>query len=276
MEKKLTTRRDFLKFAAITGSGMALAACGGQAPAAAPAAQEPAAEQPAAAEAPAAAAEPGMEDKTVRLWVAWGNMNDLFQNEVWYDMPEYDEIAKGIKIEYKGNTGDEPVTTALAAGDPPEAASNISYAQLAIKNVFLDCAPLVATSQWVKESDYLPAIWDFCKFWTFDGLLGIPTFEGFLDYALYYNKDMVEKAGLDPAAPRTTFTEALEWHKALTVKDDAGNLKQFGLDPYDAMGGDPDGMQVATGIKFWDDATGKFDFTNPKFVEYFDITKTVL
>jgi ABC-type glycerol-3-phosphate transport system substrate-binding protein len=272
-EKKFTTRRGFLKLAAITGSGLALAACAPKAPAPeAPAAQEPAAAP--ATEAPVAPAEPAAAEKTVRLWVAWGNMNDAFQNEVWYALPEYDEICPGIKIEYKGNTGDAPVTTAIAAGDPPEAASNISYAQLAIKNVFLDCQPLVDTSKWVKESDFLQPVWDFCKFWSFNGLLGIPAFESFLCYGLNYNKEMVEKAGLDPNTPPTTFGEAFAWHEALTVKDAAGNLVQFGLDPYDAMAGDPDGLQVASGgVLWWDPATTKHNFVNDAYEEYFAVTK---
>ena len=255
------TRRRFLKLASAASAGALLAACAPSVPAPAQA--------PEAAEAKAAPAEP----ITVRLWVAWGNMNKLFQDEVWYKMPEYEEIVGNIKIEYKGNTGDAPVMTAIAAGDPPEAASNISYAQFAIKGVFLDTQPLVDASKYIKEEDFIPAIWNFCKFWTFDGLFGVPAFESFLDYGLNYNAELVQKAGLDPDNPPQTFSEALEWHKALTIKDEAGNLKQFGLDPYDAMGGDPDGMQVATNHKYWDDETGKFDFTNELFVEYFDITR---
>ena len=210
---------------------------------------------------------------TIRLWVAWNNMDKLFQDNVWEGMPEYKEIVGNNKIEYKGGTGDEPVTTALAAGDPPEAAANISYAQLAIKGVFLDTTDMIASSKYIKQADYLPAIWDFCKFWTFKGMLGVPAFESFLDYGLNYNTKLVTAAGLDLAKPPETFSEAFEWHQALTKKDSAGNLQQFGLDPYDAMGGDPDGMEVATNHKYWDDQTGKFDFTNDLFVEYFDTTK---
>ncbi|GAB4566214.1 MAG: hypothetical protein Kow0047_17390 [Anaerolineae bacterium] len=263
-ERTVLSRREFLRAASLVSAGALLAACGAPAPGG---------EQQPAAGGEAQPEGAGEEPITVRLWVAWGNMNKLFQDEVWYGLPEYEEICGNIKIEYKGNTGDEAVLTAIAAGDPPEAASNISYAQLAIKGVFLDCQPLVDASKYVHEEDFIPAIWDFCKFWTFDGLLGVPAFESFLDYGLNYNAELVQKAGLDPDNPPQTFSEALEWHKALTIKDEAGNLQQFGLDPYDAMGGDPDGMQVACNHKYWDDETGKFDFTNELFVEYFDITK---
>lgn len=272
MEKKLINRRHFLKLAGVASTGAVLAACGPSAQPAAPAAA-PAAEKPAetAPEATAAPAAPG--DVTVRLWVAWGNMNQLFQDEVWYKMPEYEEICKGIKIEYKGNVTEANAMTAIAAGEPPDCGANWSYAQFAIKGVFIDTEPLIATSAYIKKEDYIPAIWDFCKFWTFNGMLGLPCFESFLDYGLNYNTELVTKAGLDPKAPPETFSEALEWHKALTVKDDAGNMKQFGLDPYDAMGGDPDGMEVATNHKYWDETTAKFDFTNDLFVEYFEATR---
>lgn len=271
MEEKIISRRKFLKLAGVASSGALLAACGpsAQQPVAAPAAEQPAAEAPeATTAAPAAEGE-----KTVRLWVAWGNMNQLFQDEVWYKMPEYQEICKDIKIEYKGNVTEANVTTAIAAGEPPDCGANWSYAQLAIKGVFVDTEPYIQASQYIKQEDYVPAIWDFCKFWTFNGMLGIPCFESFLDYGLNYNTELVTKAGLDPNAPPATWSEAFAWHEALTVKDDAGNLKQFGLDPYDAMGGDPDGMIVATNHKYWDDATGKFDYTNELFVEYFDVTR---
>ena len=273
--KKHLTRRDFLKLTTVVSTGAVIAACAPAAPApAAPAPAAPAkAAEPAKPAAPTAA--PAAKTPiTVRLWVAWGNLNKLFQDEVWYKMPEYEQVVgSNIKIEYKGNTGDQPVQTAIAAGDPPECASNISYAQLAIKDVFLDTQPLIDTSKYVKQADYIPAVWDFCKFWTFKGLLGIPCFESYLDYGLNYNTKLVQDAGLDPEKPPTTFSEGLEWHKALTKKDAAGNLKQFGLDPYDAMGGDPDGIQMATLVKWWDDKTGKFNFTDPKIVDYITITK---
>lgn len=266
MENNSLNRRQFLKMASAASAGALLAACGQPA---APATKAPEAPKAAApTQAPAAKA-----PVTVRLWVAWGNMNKLFQDEAWYKLPEYNQICSNIKIEYKGNTGDAPVQTAIAAGDPPEAASNISYAQLAIKDVFLDTEPLVAASKFVKKDDFIPAIWDFCKFWSFKGLLGLPAFESYLDYGLNYNVEMVKAAGLNPDQPPATFEAALDWHKALTKKDAAGNLKTFGLDPYDAMAGDPDGMQVATNTKWWDDKDGKFYFTKDIFAQYMDVTK---
>ncbi len=217
MEEKIISRRKFLKLAGIASSGAVLAACG---PSAQQPAAAPAAEQPAAAAPEATTAAPAAEgEKLVRLWVNWGNMNQLFQDEAWYKMPEYQEICKDIKIEYKGNVTDANTMTAIAAGEPPDCGSNLNYAQLAIKDVFIDTEPYIQASQYIKQEDYIPAIWDFCKFWTFNGFLGLPCFESFLDYGLNYNTELVTKAGLDPNAPPSTWSEAFAWHEALTVKD---------------------------------------------------------
>ncbi|MCF6112149.1 ABC transporter substrate-binding protein [Mesorhizobium muleiense] len=46
----------------------------------------------------------------------------------------------------------------------------------------------------------------------------------------YYNVDMVQEAGLDPAAPPKTGDEFLEWAKKLTVKDGSGRVIRYGFE----------------------------------------------
>ncbi len=48
--------------------------------------------------------------------------------------------------------------------------------------------------------------------------------------ALYYNVELVEKAGLDPEKPPRDAETFLEWAKKLTVVDAAGNTVQYGVD----------------------------------------------
>lgn len=45
----------------------------------------------------------------------------------------------------------------------------------------------------------------------------------------YYNRDAFRAAGLDPDAPPTNWDEWLEAAKALTIRDDAGNVTQWGM-----------------------------------------------
>jgi multiple sugar transport system substrate-binding protein len=51
------------------------------------------------------------------------------------------------------------------------------------------------------------------------------------DYALFWNKDMFEEAGLDPDRPPETMEEMLEYADLLTKTDADGNLLQVGFIP---------------------------------------------
>ena len=46
---------------------------------------------------------------------------------------------------------------------------------------------------------------------------------------LYYNKDMFAAAGLDPETPPTTWEELINYAKKLTLRDDKGNVTQWGI-----------------------------------------------
>ena len=46
---------------------------------------------------------------------------------------------------------------------------------------------------------------------------------------MYYNKDAVREAGLDPDAPPKTIAELAEWVDALTVRDADGTVTRYGL-----------------------------------------------
>lgn len=46
---------------------------------------------------------------------------------------------------------------------------------------------------------------------------------------IYWNKEAFEAAGLDPETPPATWEEMVEMGKALTVRDDAGNVTQWGV-----------------------------------------------
>src|SRR3546814_9426184 len=46
---------------------------------------------------------------------------------------------------------------------------------------------------------------------------------------MYYNKDLVKAAGLDPERAPATWGELVEYSKKLTKKDAAGNVTQWGI-----------------------------------------------
>jgi len=258
MSEKKLSRRDFMRMAAVTAAGATLVACApAAAPTQAPAEGEKPAEQPAAGEV-----------LPIVYWYGWGNLDPAIAKIV--EMEEFKTAIGGAELQYKGSVNNEAMLTAIAAGAPPDGISNQDYTNLFARGATIAVDGMVATSKVVVKDDFIEKIWES----TFiDGKqIGVPGLESFLWWGLNYNTDLVEKAGLDPAAPPTNWDEALEWHKKLTTFDDAGNVKTIGLDPYDAMAGETDfAAQSFMGKNWWDEKTKTFDFNNDGFAESLDV-----
>lgn len=248
------SRRQFLQWGAMTTGAVVLAAC---APAGAP------------SSAPAAGSEgaaPATAPAVVQYWYSWGNLDPAIAKIIETD--EFKQHMGGATLEYKGSTGMEPVMTAVAAGTPPDAGSNLSYVNLFVRGATIDVKDMADASTVLKKDDILDGIWNsaFYK----GGMIGVPGIECFNWWGLNVNANTAEQDGLDPTTLPKTWDEVLEWHKAMTKKDDAGNLLAFGLDPYDAMADEPDFLAASYGVKWFDEDSGAFDLANPRIAEGLD------
>ncbi|MEZ4706848.1 MAG: substrate-binding domain-containing protein [Caldilineaceae bacterium] len=256
MKTNHLSRRQFLQFSAVAGGVLALSAC---APAGAPAGGDQAA---------AGGSEAVAEGDVVTYWAGWGQLeaaiNVIVENE------EYLAHMNGTTLEYRGSVNSEAILTAVAGGTPPDCHSNHDYPNLYTRGAVLPVQDMAEASEIVTKERMLEWTWDYAFF---NGdMIGVPGIESYVQWGLNYNTDAAQKAGLDPAAPPVTWAETLEWHKALTLKDDAGNLLQLGLDPNDAMGGDVDFQTSSYGIKWYDEATKEFDLGNERMEELFAMT----
>lgn len=254
------SRRDFLRGASLLTTGAVLAACTSEKATSTP---EIAVEEP--------VSEPAQPEGTlIQYWVGWGGS---YAGQTWDLLKETDEFKEALgnnEFEIKGSVATEAFLTAIAAGTPPDGAANIQYLDYMARGVCRAIDDYVAASTVLKKEDYLADSWDLAFY---EGkMYGAPANEGFLRYGLNYNARMVEAAGLDPDNPPLTWDACLEWHKALTKFDDAGNLLQIGLDPYDAMGGGlwiSDGFYVplAWGFEWFNEDTGKFNLDNDLMID---------
>jgi maltose-binding protein MalE len=277
---KLLSRRDFLRTASLFTAAGVLAACTG---APTQQVQQPAAEQPAEAAATeeaaaaeeAGAAAPAGDAITVQYWFGWGGN---YAGNAWDTMKGLDKfkevVGENITLEPSGSSGGEKLLTAVAAGTPPDGASNVQYLDYMARGVLVPIDDWVAASSIVQQDKYLEGSWNDAFYQ--GTMYGVPANEGFLRYGLNYNSKMVEAAGLDPDSPPETWSEAFEWHQALTQFDEANNLKQIGLDPYDAMGGQigiQDGFYppVSWGWQWFNADTGEFNLDNEMMAEAFDV-----
>jgi maltose-binding protein MalE len=265
MEKqagKPINRRDFLKFSAVPVGAGILAACGTP--------------QPITPEGGATTGNevqpttpPATGGNVVQWWVGWGELVPMWDSIK--QMDKFKEIMGNNDVEMKPSINDEVLFTALAAGTPPDIASNISYLDLFTRDVCVDVSDMVAKSSIIKKSDFIPGNWDggFYKGMQY----GVPTLECFVRFGLDYNAHMLETAGLDPNKPPATWDEVLAWHKVLTTFDDAGNLLTIGLDPMDAEGSAiGDGFLAARswGFKWFLPEVGEFNLSNEYMADAFD------
>jgi multiple sugar transport system substrate-binding protein len=264
MLKKLS-RRDFLKGVSFVAAGSVLAACAPQAaPTSAPAAAQP-------TQAPAAST----GGKSLVYWFQWGTDYEKGVNDM-KKLPEWKEYMGDYDVTTKSGVGEDALLTSIAGGTPPDLAANYNYLDYMARGVLRPVDDYVAASKRIKKEDYFDGNW---ALGTYKGkLYGIPAVECFLRYGINYNKQMVSDAGLDPTNPPETWDEWLVWHKALTKFDSAGNLKQIGLDPTDAMGSglwSTDGWlyQLSEDVTWFDVNTGKFNLNNPQMIDYLNTTK---
>ncbi|RME76493.1 MAG: extracellular solute-binding protein [Chloroflexi bacterium] len=256
------SRREFLRRSTMLAAAGFLAACSSQVPQPQPA--------PAEGESPGGAAAPAKEGVTLQYWVGWGELTPFFDK--FKELPEYKELLGDVNVELKPSVATEALLTAVASGTPPDMTSEAPYLDLMARGVLAPLEELVAGSSIIKKEDFIEGNWEAGKYQ--GKLYGIPALECFVRYGLNYNTRMVEAAGLDPENPPVTWQEALEWHKELTKFDDAGNLLQIGLDPYDAEGGAVGDGFYATrswGFEWFNEETGEFNLDNEMMAEAFDV-----
>lgn len=218
-----------------------LAACGQAVPSPAPAEQEqPAAQQPAATEeaavaepaateAPAATEEAAAEEAPVdpdalQVWVTWGDnpaqLQELFN--------KYGAV-NNVKVQVNAPVPEDKVIAGLSGSQPPDilvtgGPDNVpGWANEGL------LAPLdeVITASKIDKADILPAVLSQCAYKNDHYCLpwGTDT------YALYWNKDLFEEAGLDPEKPPQTLEQLTEYAEKLTKVDANGDITQIGFIP---------------------------------------------
>lgn len=243
------SRRDFLQVSALATGGALLAACASAtAPAAAPAAT--------GGEGAAASTEP------VTLNVLAENWGELYNGLMTLIGDEYTKLNPNVTVEWNFDPDwQTKLTTLIAAGTPPDC-NHIRPGALAVmgrKGVLLDLTDLVTSSGHTRD-DFVTSIYDSS---TYDGkLYALP---GGADYVcLFYSKDAMSEAGLDPEKPPATAAELIEQSLQLLKKNESGDIERIGYAP---GAGHQLNWTFIHGGHFYDEAAGKITANDPKNVE---------
>src|SRR5882757_685945 len=155
---------------------------------------------------------------------------------------------------------------ATAGGNPPDLAGlmNDAVVEFADKNALLPLEDFAKGTDVVAER-YIPAFWDMC---THKGhLWSVPTTPVMV--ALHWNKDLFQKAGLDPERPPRTIGEIDAFSRKLTRRNAAtGQIEGMGFLPSEP-GHWPEAWGYFFGGALWDGAT-RFTLDSPENVRAYE------
>jgi multiple sugar transport system substrate-binding protein len=257
------SRRQFLQYTGLAASAAALAAC------AVPAAPSAA---PAAGGEAAAPAGEGIQLQ------AWSRETGLGQETTTANLQRYsEENDKGVTVEFvyiaqtQGSQADEKLLTAVAGGTPPALyyADRFTVPQFAHEGFFQPITEF-AEAAGVTADQYYDFAWAEATYKGDIYCLPLQTDTR----ALWYNKDILAEAGLDPESPPTNLEELQAATEALTVRDSNGRITRYGLNPiYDQA------WLYTWGFIFqgeFQDENGRITFAHPKNIEAMEFVKAFI
>lgn len=164
------------------------------------------------------------EQKVLRVWIQWGDNPQQIQE--LFD--KYGALA-GVKVEVTAPIEDDKVLPALTGSNPPDVLvlSGGDAAKSFYKEGLVDELSGAIEDGNIDMEDMFEAPLSQCR--QGDLIVCLPW--GTDAYALFWNKDLFEAAGLDPEKPPATMEELVEMADQLTITNPDGSIKQFGFIP---------------------------------------------
>ncbi|MFC5466361.1 ABC transporter substrate-binding protein [Lederbergia graminis] len=213
---------------------------------------------------------PDMEGKTViNFWTpAWDEASEDWWNK-WIDKYNKEQEDVYVKIEIiPGDAWDQRITAAQAAGTSPDI-TTMNYNKIVFS---ADQGKIVALDDYVDAAIFDDLYDNVRDFISVDGkhyaypMLVEPS------SLLFYNKEMFEKAGLDPNKPPKTWDELIEYGKKL--KDGrisgltaAGNTSELGWTHW--------GLQAMVGASPISDDWSEATINNEKYESLLNLWGTL-
>jgi multiple sugar transport system substrate-binding protein len=194
-------KKTFAVLSLVIVLSMALASCGA-----------PAAEQQAE------------EPEVLRVWIQWGDNPQQLQ-----ELFDKYGAANNVKVEVTAPLTEDKIVPALTGSEPPDVLilSGGDLVKSYAKEGMVDELSSAIESGGIDLDDFYSAPMQQCvqddKIWCLPWGTDL--------YALYWNKDVYEAAGLDPNTPPQTMEELVEFADKLTKVGADGKIEQIGFIP---------------------------------------------
>lgn len=164
------------------------------------------------------------EQKVLRVWIQWGDNPKQIQ-----ELFDKYTAETGIKVEVTAPLEDDKILPALTGSNPPDilVLSGGDAAKSFYKEGLIDELSSAIEIGKIDMADMYEAPLSQCK--QGEKIVCLPW--GTDAYALFWNKDLFEAAGLDPEKPPSTMEELVEYAEKLTIVNADGTIEQIGFIP---------------------------------------------
>ena len=196
-----------------------------------------------------------LEPAEITLWVGFTQRElRVFKDAV----KGFEAKNPGVTVKVVGGINDDKIVAASRGGTAPDVAQSFSAdnsGAFCSSGAWVDLKPYLQRDG-IKDTIFPPAPRSYTQFKGTRGAL--PMLADAM--GLYYNQDMLQKAGLD--GPPKTVSELTEYAKKLTVKNPDGSLKVVGFNPVmNWYSNTPANFGPMFGAK-WTDESGKSSLAN--------------
>ncbi len=165
----------------------------------------------------------------LRVWIQWGDNPQQLQT-----LFDKYTAETGIKVEVTAPLEEDKILPALTGSEPPDIlilSGGDMVKSYAKENLVMELTSAIQAGN-IDLNDFFSAPLNQCKMG--DQILCLPW--GTDMYALFWNKDMFEAAGLDPNTPPATMEQLVQFSDQLTKVAADGTLEQIGFLPDQAWG----------------------------------------
>jgi multiple sugar transport system substrate-binding protein len=173
---------------------------------------------------PAASKPAKLDPATITLWVGFTQRElRVFKDTV----KGFEGANPGVKVRVVGGINDDKIIAASRGGKAPDVAQSFTADNSGAfcgSGAWVDLKPYLQRDG-IKDTIFPPAPRSYTQY---KGTrCALPMLADAM--GLYYNEDMLTKAGLD--GPPKTISQLTEYAKKLTVKNPDGSLKVVGFNP---------------------------------------------
>ncbi len=218
-------------------------------------------------------AQKGDAQQQVHYWFVAGVKDNIPPCVTWFN--ESQDSIQVVATPIPWNEHEKKVLTAILSGNPPDVVNLVTPVPKWAARKALVALDSIIVADKLDTANFFPALWQEMKYR--DDTYALPAYTG--AFALFYNKRLMRRAGLDPAQPPGTWEEVKDYARKMTRREN-GKLTEMGFIPQYGNIETPLIIAFEQGVRFVDASGSRVDLLDPALIhslqwehDFFDIYK---